>query len=276
MKITNTNYQARPSVTFTFKVTIVCVVTEFAVVTAVSNFNFVLNSTPVIKGPYSTYQIAECNYPVTYTVQRYQNNVLQAPNPNNFDSVNMQYTFSFTDPAQIDTVQKFVLTATINPGGVPMTATATVSIFILPDCSNTKLVDRAISNMSVLVSQTTTQNIYFADTTSDFFANPNYCGGSTVRVFTWTPAQPSFLQVSADKSVLTLFTTDPTKASPTPYTYTIVISLASPLTSVPSLTKTFQVTITCEVLSLSFPTISQITVEPGVTVQPKLQAFTTV
>jgi hypothetical protein len=112
------------SKTLTFTVTVVCTVTEFAVTTAVSNFNYILKTPSVTKGPYATYQIADCKYPVTYSVARYENNTFK-DNPTNFNTASMEYTFYFSDPLLVGTVQKFVLTASINTTPVK-TATATL------------------------------------------------------------------------------------------------------------------------------------------------------
>jgi hypothetical protein len=142
-------------------------------------------------------------------VARYENDVFK-DNPTNFSAATKTYTFNFTSQSQIGTEQKFVLTASITTTSGIMTDTAEVRITILPDCSVSQLVDKTITNMSILVSQTATQDIFFADTTSEYYANPNFCGGSTGRTLTWTPSPlPAFLSVNGSKNTLTLSTSDP-------------------------------------------------------------------
>jgi len=128
--------------------------------------------------------------------------------------------------------------------------------------------------MAIQVFESAAQDIFFADTLANALNNPEFCGGSVKRTFTWTPAQPSFLSIDASKTVLTLYADDPAYASVTPYSFTVEISLTD-YPTVPSIFKTFKVTITCQVSSVTITQLKTIKVEPELTSQPLMQAFST-
>ena len=99
----------------------------------------------------------------------------------------------------------------------------------------------------------------FTDSKAAFYTIPTYCGA---RTYTFVPSLPSFLTMNTATGVLTLTTNDPVHAGS--YNYAMEVKLTSYPTVV--ITKNFQVTITCEVLALSFSTApANIFVEPGIT-----------
>jgi hypothetical protein len=88
----------------TFSVTISCVVSSFAISTAVTNFNYILNSGNVVSGPFNPVQVNPCNNPVTYSVEHFQGSTDLGSATSLFSTSTLNYTHSFTNPALIGTV----------------------------------------------------------------------------------------------------------------------------------------------------------------------------
>jgi hypothetical protein len=122
--------------------------------------------------------------------------------------------------------------------------------------------------MTVKVTQSVTQDITFQDTKANLHSIPGYCGA---RVYTFAGVMPSYLSLDASQTILTLSTNN--IADVGTHSITFTVSLAN-FTSVPGITKTFQVIVICEAFTLVFTTSpTNIFIEPGVTVQPLTKAF---
>ena len=59
--------------------------------------------------------------------------------------------------------------------------------------------------MAILVTQSTSQPIWFTDSTATYFNNQNYCGP---RVYNFLGGMPSYLSIDASQSTLTLSTSN--------------------------------------------------------------------
>ena len=150
---TLSSYPAVPPIVQTFTVTITCTVSSFTISTAVANFSYKLNSGNVVSGPFTPVQVNPCNYPVTYSVERWQGTTYLGSATSLFSTSTLNYTHSFTDPSLIGSVQTYVLTASITvPGVGVMSETNTLYITIQPDCLNTKLVSTPITNMTIAIN----------------------------------------------------------------------------------------------------------------------------
>ena len=88
-----------------------------------------------------------------------------------------------------------------------------------------------------------TQDVSFTDTIAELHRNPTYCGA---RSYTLSPPH-TFLSISGTTMILQ--TSIPSDEGT--YPITLVVGLTS-YPGVAILTKRFSVTITCEVLSLTF------------------------
>jgi len=166
-------------------------------------------------------------------------------------------------------VQTYKLTASVvNPISGPASTLNTLNINIIVDCNIAVFIDKAFNDMSVKVTQTATQDITFWDNLGQAMSNYSQCGP---RTYTFTPALPSFLSLDAGQTTLTLTTSNPADVGV--YSYSFEVKLQNHA-AVPGLTKNFQVTITCEVFTLSFTTSPvNLFVEPGVTTQPATSPF---
>ena len=117
----------------------------------------------------------------------------------------------------------------------------TVNVTIQPDCLNTSFVDRQLDDMSIIVTGSASQSIFFADTTSNFHSNPSFCGP---RVYTFDVGTPAYLLVDASAATLTLATNNVNDRGNHNVSFTVTLQNYA---SVSGLDKTFGVTITCVV-----------------------------
>jgi hypothetical protein len=186
---------------FTLNVIVQCAISSFTLTTTVTDFNYILNSGSIEKGPYTTTQTLNCKYPVTYTV----NQAGVGDVSSLFSPTTMFYTFAFTNPALIGTVQTFTMTSSITTAaqGV-LTATSVLNISIKPDCPNSYFLPFTVNNMSIVVGGTQTQSLtWFADQTATVFGSAGFCGA---RNYVFSPVLPSFLSFNTLTSLLTLST----------------------------------------------------------------------
>ena len=109
----------------------------------------------------------------------------------------------------------------------------------------TSITDKTITNMSIKVSFAQNQDISFADSVATTNGIASYCGARTYILF---PIH-SFLNISG--TTLSLQTSN--VADVGVYNVELKVSLAN-YPMVPSITKNFVVTITCEVQTLTFTT----------------------
>lgn len=106
---------------------------------------------------------------------------------------------------------KYELTVTASipqpsdPSG-SLTVSTTFIAEIGDNCYFASFIDRPFNDMTVLVSQATSQSIVFQDTKAVFYNLPGYCGD---RSYTFTGGLPSFLQLDSPVTTLTLSTNDP-------------------------------------------------------------------
>ena len=192
-----------------------------------------------------------------------------------FNATSRTFDVYATLPAAIG-VYNITVTALI-PQPSDTSGVKTVSqAFVLTvgnDCLSTILNDLTISDMTVKVSQSTSQSVEFTNTKSVTYANPDYCG---LRKFDWSPSQPSYLSISADLKTLTLSTNNPADVGI--FTFQFKVSLVS-YPVVTSITKPLTITIICEVITLAFSTapvdIFAETGVTGLTAQPLTLAFAT-
>ena len=77
----------------------------------------------------------------------------------NFDPANLNYSFDFSDPAQIGKVFRYKLTATVSPVSGPVSAEHSLNVTVQPDCLSTILIDRTIEDMSIIVTGSQSQDI---------------------------------------------------------------------------------------------------------------------
>jgi hypothetical protein len=192
-----------------------------------------------------------------------------------FNATSRTFDVFATLPAAIG-VYDITVTASI-PQPSDTSGVKTVSqAFVLTignDCLSTILNDLTISDMTVKVSQSTSQSVEFTNTKSVTYTDPDYCG---LRKFVWSPSQPSYLSISADLKTLTLATNNPADVGT--FLFDLTVSLAS-YPVVTSITKLLTITIICEVFTLTFSIApADIFAETGVTgptAQPLTSAFAT-
>jgi hypothetical protein len=126
---------------------------------------------------------------------------------------------SIPDPAQGSTATK-----TIN---------AVFTIQIANDCLSTSIISKSFQNMSIFVTQSTTQDITFEDTKANFYSIPDYCGP---RVINFSGGIPSYLSLDVTETTLTLSTSNVLDAGN--HTVTFSVSLLH-YPSVTPVTKSF-------------------------------------
>ena len=113
------------------------------------------------------------------------------------------------------------------------------TLTVQSDCVNTVITDKAINNMSNKVSlAAVTQDVSFLDSIATSHSNPTYCGA---RTYSLSPTH-TFLSISG--STMSLSTT--TLSDVNVYNVNLTVSLTN-YSGVTSITKSFVVTITCEV-----------------------------
>ena len=162
------------------------------------------------------------------------------------------------------------ITATLTPSSGPATSIwDEFTLTIVIDCPLTTLTDKIIINMANTVSATAvTQDVSFADSKATLYSNPTFCGA---RTYTFIPPL-SFLILSGTN--LSLSTTLPGDVGIYPVDMTVKLTDYS---GVPVLTKSFKVTITCVVSTITFstPPALSTTLQVGIDTQPKDIAFAT-
>lgn len=97
-------HPAVTAVNFSFKITVACTVSSFAIQTTVIPFGYVLNSGNVYKSTFQPVMTNNCMWPTTYSVAHYSNGVYVDQQDAMFDPVAWMYTFAYTNPALIGTV----------------------------------------------------------------------------------------------------------------------------------------------------------------------------
>ena len=98
----------------------------------------------------------------------------------------------------------------------------------------------------VIGTTASTQDATFDDSISTAHSNPVYCGAKVLSL------SPTFAFATISGSNIVVDTTDPADVGG-PYSVTLTVTLAD-YPSVTALTKTFTVTITCAVQTLTFAT----------------------
>ena len=150
-----------------------------------------------------------------------------------------------------------------------LTTNYSFTLTIQSDCVNTVIENKTIIDMSYKVSlAAVTQDISFTDTIATSHAGqPAYCGA---RTYTLSPTH-TFLTISG--STMSLSTATVTDVGT--YNVSLTVSLAS-YSGVTSVTKSFIVTISCEVQTLTFITApaASTTLQIGIEVQPSTIAYT--
>lgn len=121
--------------------------------------------------------------------------------------------------------------------------------------------------MLVKVTLTETQNIQFLNSKAEDYGIPEFCGPTEI---TWNPSPiPNYLSmasVDTGPTTLTLTTNDPTQIGVFSQEFTVCLP---DFPQVACITKNFDVTIICEVFTLSWTSIpADIFIEPGATPQP--------
>ena len=91
-------------VSFDFTLTVACEVTSFTLSTTVTDFDYILNSDQISKGPITPVQVTDCKWPVTFSVERFVGGVSQGDATSLFDSESYIFTYQQTDVSMIDTV----------------------------------------------------------------------------------------------------------------------------------------------------------------------------
>ena len=101
--------------------------------------------------------------------------------------------------------------------------------------------------MTVLVSQSTTQNVWFDDSYSIGVSIPALCG---TRSYSMAPSY-NFISIAANNSASTLTLSTNAVSDVGPYNLEITVGLAN-YTGVTKIIVPLSVTINCQVLSLAF------------------------
>ena len=107
-----------------------------------------------------------------------------------------------------------------------------------------------------------TQNVFFADSIATGHSDNAYCG---LRTYALTPSNYSWLSIASD--VMTVVSSNLSDVGT--YNLSLVIGLAS-YPSIATITKTFKITITCSVTTITYTTspAASTSLEVGVTTQP--------
>jgi hypothetical protein len=146
--------------------------------------------------------------------------------------------------------------------GLNWSITTSFTITVLSDCTTTTLTTRTVNAMTYGVTlAATSQNIFYADAVSTAHSNPTYCGP---RTYTLTPSK-TWWSVASD----TLTVQTSTLSDVGVYPMSLTTCLAN-WGSIPCITTTFTITITCTVTSLAFTVVPPILpmtndVEVGIT-----------
>ena len=157
--------------------------------------------------------------------------------------------------------------------GVPWTTSFSFTLTVVNDCPITTITDKVINAMSNSVSLTaTTQDVTFADSKATFHANPSLCGS---RTYTFSPAYANaFLTITGTTMSLATLSVGDVGI----HNVDLIIKLTDYYPSVPSITKNFNVTITCVVQTLAFSlsTAVSTTMLIGINFQPFTIPFSVV
>ena len=146
----------------------------------------------------------------------------------------------------------------------PLSTTATWTLTVVSDCTITTLTDKTISDIVYGVTLTKSDtDIFFQDSISTGKTNDAYCGA---RKYTLTPNTYGWLSITGDTMSVETSALGDVGNYPN-------IQLKIELNDYPMvtpITKTFQVTITCTVTTLTFTTspAASTDVVVGVTLQP--------
>lgn len=262
-------------VSFSFNVIVTCNVTSFTITTSVVDFNYTLNQGNLLKGAFTPTAVSDCKHPVTFSLSHTTNvpaaNTFVDNNLSVFNTSTKFFSFAFSNSALIDSVQTYVLTATmVTAMSGTLTASKTINITILPDCLNSAFVDKALSNLAVTVQPPTasqSMDVSFTDTTANRFSNPSMCGPRTYTFSSALPTPltslPSFLQLDPATNMLTLQTSNPADTGSRTWTMTVILQNYALV----SISKTFTTTITCVVNTVTWSTPpASILIEPEITV----------
>lgn len=122
----------------------------------------------------------------------------------------------------------------------------------------TSLTDKTINNMTLSIGSSSTQDATFTDTIATSHSVPAYCG---TRTYTFTPTK-TFLTV-INGSTLQVASNDPADVGV--YSISMLVTLTD-YPAIAGITKTFTVTVTCTVSTLTFTTspLASKTIEVGI------------
>jgi hypothetical protein len=126
------------------------------------------------------------------------------------------------------------------PDGV-LTISTSFVITVINDCSTSNLIDQLLPNLTTDVAVSLSSSISFEDLVSQGYGIPGYCGP---QVVTFSGGLPMYLQLDQEMRTLTLYTTNVLDVGT--HNLQMNVGLAN-YPTVPSLTKNFVVTITCQV-----------------------------
>lgn len=150
---------------------------------------------------------------------------------------------------------------TLADSAAVLTTSTSLVMTVGKDCFETNFTFKLIKDMSILLTQSTAQDLTFPEVKEIQYSTPGLCGA---RVYTFAGGLPTYLQLDTTALTLTLSTSN--FADVGVHSVTFTVALAS-YPMVPTVTKTFTATIVCEVLSLTLTSPpSNLLIEPGVTV----------
>jgi hypothetical protein len=239
-------------------------VTYYTIFTTIASFTYTLYGTSVSK----TWESTELGcYSEVFTAT-YVKSGATISQPSFITFTGSTFTFAVYSTSSADvgvyTVTiRGTLTTLTNPNtNAPWYDEFTFTLTVQSDCITTTLTDRTINNMTLSIGSSSTQDATFMDTIATSHSLPAHCG---TRTYTFTPTK-TFLTVISG-STLQVASNDPADVG------TYNISMLVKLTDWPAIagiTKTFTVTVSCTVSTVSFSTspIATKTIEVGIDSQP--------
>jgi hypothetical protein len=217
-----------------------------------SNIVYTLGTPAVTTAAYDT-NVSNCST-INFLPVKYKNSAggtIGKPAWLTYTSANKNFTISSstTADAAIFTVILEAATDLMVPTSwatIP-NVTTEFTIQIINPCPNTTINTRTLTSMTVLVSQSTTQNVWFDDSYSFGVSVPALCG---TRSYSMAPSY-NFISIAANNNSSTLMLSTNAVSDVRTYNIEITVGLAN-YTGVPKIIVPLNVTINCQVLSLAF------------------------
>ena len=239
-------------------------VTYYSIFTTISSFTYTLHQGIATK----TWESTELGcYNELFTVIYVKDGAtISQPGWITFSSVNRTFVVSTTSKTNIGTytvtIRGTLQNLNNSSTGSPYYDEFTFTLTVQSDCVNTTLTNKTINNMTLSIGGSNTQDATFSDSITTTRGVANYCG---TRTYSFTPSK-TFLTIINGS---TLQVSSNIVSDVGIYSISMEVKL-SDFPSIAGITKTFTVTVTCTVSTLTFSTspMASKTIEVGIDSQP--------